>query len=429
MISAWDIVLMVVMLMLSGLFSGIEIAFVSSNKLKIELKNAQGDTAGTILSGFVKHTPRVITTILVGNNLALVIYGIFIAKVLAGVFLYFDIMDPVANPYSSLVLQTVISTLVILIFGEYLPKAIFRLKAEPIMFSIWTTRFLQFFYNLFGPFVVFINGASRFFLKRILRLDYEEEELVFGKEDLNLYLQESLSTTPGAEDAPEIDQEMFTNAMEFNETRVREFMIPRTEIKAIPEDTDLDALIDMFIETGHSKILVYGENLDEIKGFVHSSTLFRKPGNLQEAVQPIITVPESMAANVLLTEFSKNRATMALVVDEFGGTEGIVTVEDLVEEVFGEIEDEHDEPEEDELLAKQIDENTWLFHARHEVDYLNETYELELPEGDYTTLGGLVIQYAESIPEANETVDIDGYRFVVTDAADNKVNIVRVIRR
>ncbi|MEM0996294.1 MAG: hemolysin family protein [Bacteroidota bacterium] len=424
-----DIFLLILMIILSGLFSGIEIAFVSSSRLKIELKNAQGDKTGMILSRFVKRTPRVITTILVGNNLALVLYGIVVARVLNYAFVAGGVIDPLASPYTALVLQTVISTLIILIFGEYLPKALFRLNAEKIMFHTFTARTLLFFYYLFGPFVIFVNQASHFFLKRILRLRYEEEAVSFSKEDLNLYLQETLSASGESEDIPEIDAEMFTNAMEFNEIRVREFMVPRTEIEALPSDCSIDALIDKFIETGHSKILIYGENLDEILGFVHSSALFTRPKQMREVLQPVLHVPESMAGNVLLNEFTKNRSTLALVVDEFGGTAGIVTVEDLVEEVFGEIEDEHDEQQEEEaLLEKQIDANTWLLSARHEVDYLNEQYQIDLPEGEYNTLGGLVIHYAEAIPATNETVSIDDFQLAIVDASDNKVNTVRVHR-
>lgn len=428
-LSVIDIVLLVLMLAFSALFSGIEIAFVSTSKLKIELKNAQGDPVGKRLSYFVKNTPRVITTILVGNNLALVLYGIFIAKLLNYIFVASDLLDPVTSPFSALILQTVISTLVILFFGEYLPKAFFRLKAEQIMFNAVTTRFLQFFYALFGPLVRFINRLSSFLLIRVFRLKYEEEELVFGKEDLNLYVRETVAATTEDSDGPDIDAEMFENAMEFNELKVREFMVPRTELHALPLESSIDELIDMFIDTGHSKIIIYKENLDEVIGFVHSSSLFSKPASVEEAVQPMLTVPETMAAYVLLTEYTKNRKTIALVVDEFGGTAGLVTVEDLVEEVFGEIEDEHDEMEEDELLAKRLNENTWLLSARHDVDDLNEDFNLGLPEGDYTTLGGLIMHFAESIPAENEVVEVENFRFIIVEGTDRKLTTIKVERR
>jgi CBS domain containing-hemolysin-like protein len=221
---------------------------------------------------------------------------------------------------------------------------------------------------------------------------------------------------------------MFTNAMSFNETRVKEFMVPRTELTALSIESSVEELIDCFVEEGHSKVIIYRDSLDEVLGFVHHSALFKRPKKIEDVLQPILMVPETMAANVLLSEFSRKRKSMAVVVDEFGGTEGIVTIEDLVEEVFGEIEDEHDEPEEEELLAKQIEENVWLFSARHEVDDLNEEYNLGLPEGEYNTLGGLIIHHLESIPQVDEVVEVDNLRIVVTDASENKVNIVRVER-
>ncbi len=425
-LNAWDLVWLVVMLALSALFSGIEMAFVSTNRLKIELKSAQGDPVGQQLSFFVKKTPRVITTILVGNNLALVLYGIFIAKVLNYLLITLDVLDPATSPFTALTIQTIVSTLVILFFGEYLPKAFFRLKAEQIMFSKITPSVLRFFYYLFGPFVLAINRLSRFLLLRVFRLKYEEEELVFGKEDLNLYVRETVAAINQDSEGIEIDREMFENAMEFNETKVREFMVPRTELHALQMDCTIDQLIDEFIDTGHSKILIYQENLDMVIGFVHSSSLFQQPKEIGEVLQPIMTVPETMSADVLWTEFTNNRKTIALVVDEFGGTAGLVTIEDLVEEVFGEIEDEYDEPEEEELLAKRIDENTWLLSARHEVDDLNEEYHLGLPEGDYTTLGGLVIALAEDIPDTKAVIEGEGFRFLVVDASDNKIITLQV---
>lgn len=428
MIEAWHIVMLILMLLFSALFSGTEIAFVSINKLKIELKSAQDDKVGNRLSFFIKNTPRIITTILIGNNLALVLYGIYFAKVLNAVFITYGILDPTTSSFSALIIQTLVSTLIILFLGEYLPKAIFRLKADQIMFNNITTRFLQFFYFIFGPLVSLINGLSRFMLLRILRLEYEEEELVFGKEDLNHYIRESAAATGEDPGQLEIDTELFENAMDFNEVKVREFMVPRTEIEAIPLETSLEDLIDIFQDTGHSKILIYGESFDQMLGFVHSTTLFRRPENIQAVIQPLMTVPESMTADVLFAEFTKHRRTIALVVDEFGGTSGLVTVEDMVEEVFGEIEDEHDEPDEDELHAEQVDEKTWIMSARNDVDNVNEAFDLGLPEGDYTTLGGLIIHYAEAIPKEKDEILIGDYNFVILEATATKVDRVKIVR-
>jgi putative hemolysin len=243
-------------------------------------------------------------------------------------------------------------------------------------------------------------------------------------------LQETFSTEAHDEDKPEIDEEMFTNAMTFNEIRVKEFMVPRTELSAIPISASIEELLDYFVSQGHARVIIYQDSLDEVLGFVHHSAMFKRPKMIQEVLQPVLMVPESMAANLLLSEFTKHRKTIAVVVDEFGGTEGIVTVEDLVEVVFGEIEDEHDEPEDDDLLAKQVDENAWLLSARHEVKDLNEEWNLGLPEGDgeYSTLAGLIIHHLGAIPSVNDTVEIPGFKIVITDASDNKLNIVKIER-
>ena len=420
--------LMLGMLFCSAFFSGIEIAFVSANRLKIELKSLSGNWSGRILSHFVKDTPKVITTILVGNNLALVIYGIAIAKLLedwltgslGGVF------DPQASYFQILIFtaQTLISTVLILIFGEYLPKAIFRINANRVVYSF--SYVLGFFYLVFYIPVYLIHALSKFFIRFVLRLPYEEEELVFGKKDLDHFVRESLETSTG--DLEEIDAEMFVNALAFNEIKAKECMIPRTEIDSITVDSSISDLLSMFTETEHSKIIVYRESLDDIVGYVHSSAMFKNPKAIEDAVQSVLVVPETMPANVLLSEFTKNRKSLAIVVDEFGGTEGMVTIEDLVEEVFGEIEDEHDAPEEEELLAKQLEENTWLFSARCEVDEVNKEFNLTLPEGEYNTLSGLVMYVAESIPEINTVLEIDGYSITIMDAEENKVNIVKVHR-
>jgi putative hemolysin len=428
MIDAADIVLIIVMLILSGLFSGIEIAFMTANRLKIELKSAQGDPVGILLSRFVKQTPKVLSTILVGNTVALVLYGIAMGRLSGTVTVAMDWIDPVTEPYLLLAVEASIATLIILYFGEYLPKAVFKLMAEPIMFNRATARLLQFYVWLFRPVVGAVNFCARIILRRILRLQFQDEELVFSKEDLSSYMEQTLNTETHAEDKPEIDAEMFTNAMALNEVRVKEFMVPRTELSALSIHASMDELLDYFDAQGHSRILIYKDNLDEILGFVHHSSLFQRPKAIADVLQPILMVPESMAANLLLTEFTKHRKSMAVVVDESGGTEGLVTVEDLVEVVFGEIEDEHDEPEEEDLLAKKINANTWLFSARHEVEDLNEEWNIGLPEGEgeYSTLAGLIIHHLEAIPGLNDVVEIPGFRIVITDASDNKINIVKV---
>ena len=416
--------LTLLMVLLSAFFSGAEIAFFSANKLKIELKRSQGLTSGIILSRFVKNEALFITSILLGNNLALVLYGIFIAKLLEPAILSLGILSE-NNVFGMLSIQTGVSTIVILIFGEYLPKAVFRLNPDRIITSLPVAVSLRIIYGLFSPFVFFVNQIARFFITKIMRQNYEEQELEFSKRDLDVYLRESLGEGEGAP-VHEIDTVMFTNAMNFNEIKARDSMVPRTEIVAISVNATIEELTEIFVKTEHSKVIVYGQNLDQIVGYVHSSSLFRKPRRIQQIVQPVLMIPEGMAANVLLSEFSKNRKSVAIVVDEFGGTEGLVTMEDLVEEVFGDIEDEHDEPAEDELLVKKLDENTWLFSARHEVDEINKEYEMSLPEGDYKTLAGMVMFFAESIPPENESIDIGRYRVTVNNASDNKINTLTI---
>lgn len=426
-----DIFWIIVGLVFTALFSSMELAFVSANKLKIELKKRQGDPVGIRLSKMVARAPRVITMILIGNCISLVVLGIYFGKVLNPPIM--DLLGIAADahgeptrPMPVLAIQTVISTSIILVVGEYLPKAFARLNPDALLTAY--SRVVVFFYYLLSPFVAVMAGLSSFFLNTLLKVKSEEEEIAFGKRELGIYMQETLQDNKG-ENTTAIDAEMFNNALEFNMVKAREFMIPRTEITALPIDSSTEELMQVFIESGHSKIIVYGDDLDNVQGFVHQSSMFRKPATVSEVVQPLLNIPESMPANVLLTEFTRNRKTVAIVLDEFGGTAGLVTMEDLVEVVFGEIEDEHDEPEEDELLEKELDKNSWLFSSRLEVYYVNREYKLNLPEeGDFTTLAGLVIHHAEDIPGVNESFVIGGYRVTVTDAAENKINTVKIER-
>lgn len=425
--------LVLFLILATGFFSGIEIAFVSANRLKIELKKVQGSRRGRILSRFIKKSPQVLTAINVGNNLALVLYGITIAMLLDPMLVSLFGLEVNADgellnrsdTIRVLLADTVISTLIILIFGEYIPKAIFRLNPDALLDA--SAHILNVFYTLVSPFVIFINALSNFVLKRIFRLKYEEEEIEFGKKDLDLYIQEVLSVNENPV-VREIDAEMFSNALEFNTIRARECMVPRTEMAAISIEENVNDLLDLFIDTEFSRIIVYGDSLDQVLGYVHTLSMFRKPATLQEVLQPVLVVPETMAANTLLSEFSKHRRSVAIVVDEFGGTAGMITFEDLVEEVFGEIDDPHDAPGESDLLLKKVDEHTWLLSARHEIDDLNRELGFDLPYGDYNTLGGLVMHYAETIPRVNQSIEIPGFRITVTEAAENVVKTLRLRR-
>jgi CBS domain containing-hemolysin-like protein len=425
-----DILVIVVMMVLTAFFSATEIAFVSANKLKIELKKRQGDSTAIRVSKLIARGPRVITMILIGNSVALVMLGIYFSRVLDPPIMrlmgWHEVNGIPEHPMGLLAIQTVVSTLIILVLSEYLPKAFARLNPDSFMNRL--SRPINLTYLILSPFVALMAGLSSFFLNTLLKLKSEEEEVVFGKRELGLYLEETLQEGK-SENAPTIDAEMFNKALEFNTVKAREFMVPRTEITALPMDSTMEEVMATFIESGHSKIIVYGRDLDSVAGFVHQSSMFRKPASLREVVQPVLNIPESMPANNLLTEFSRNRKTVAIVIDEFGGTAGLVTMEDLVEVVFGEIEDEHDEPTEEALLEKQIDDKTWLFSSRLEVYYVNREYGLDLPEeGDYTTLSGMVMHHAEDIPAVNETFVIGNHRVTVTDAAENKINTIRVER-
>ena len=418
----WEYFIPALMLVFSAFFSGTEIAFVTANKLKIELKNIQGEPSGRILSKFIKNTHRVITTLLIGNSLALVIWGIYFGNLIRPHVDYF--FEGITNNHVYLLtVEAVISTLIILYIGEYMPKAAFRLNPDRMI--TFFGPILNVFYVVFGPFVVLINGLTHFILKYIFKSPLENEALVFSKTDLDYFIKENLSEGEGAP-LHEIDQEMFSNALEFNKIRARDCMVPRTEIVSVPLDTPIEELKKLFIETELSKIMIFGENLDDVKGYVHSSSLFKKPGKIHEVLQTVLVVPESMPAHMLLQEFTRNRKSVALVIDEFGGTEGLVTGEDLIEQVFGEIEDEHDLPGEEDLMKKQLGPDSWLFSARLEVYEINKEFGMDLPEGDYSTLAGLVIHLAENIPSVNESVMCGFFKITVTDASENRINLVKI---
>ncbi len=417
-----ELFLALLMILFSAFFSGSEIAFLASSKLKIELKSVQGSRRGKILSGFVKNTSRYITAILIGNNLALVIYGLCLPVVLSP-FVSTWLSIPESDRFGMLIPVTAISTLIILIFGEYLPKAIFRINPDRALFAV--AHLMRFFYVVFWPLIWAITSLSTFFLRNVFRVPHQEQEIEFTKGDLAVFVQENLRESD-AQLSQDIDQELFANAMEFNKIKARECMIPRTEIEGISVNAGIQALLDKFIHTEHSRIIVYREDLDEILGYAHSSSMFKNPGRIQDILKPVIMVPESMPANMLLTEFTNQRTAIAVVVDEFGGTEGIVTLEDLVEEVFGEIEDEHDMPEEDELLAKKTGPNTWIFNARVEVDIAKKEHGIPLPEGDYNTLGGLVLFHTEAIPHVNDELLVGNCRITILESSENKVDKVKI---
>ena len=411
--SNWSIIIL--SLSFSAFFSGMEIAFVTANKLKIEL-DKQSTSLNSKLLNYILATPsKYIATMLVGNNISLVIFGVVMAKVLEPF-----IVSITNSTLLILILQTIASTLVVLVVAEFLPKVVFRLNPN---------RWLNFFafplfvFSIFlSPLVKLILVLSNLILKWT-RFKLIEDNQEFLKVDLAEYLDSSSERNKEHND---MEVQIFQNALDFGNVKLRECMVPRTEIISIEINQSINDLLKLFIKTNLSKIIVFEENIDKIIGYVHSSEMYKSPESIKSILRPVPFVPESMHANELLEVFSKQRKGIATIVDEFGGTSGIVTVEDVVEEIFGEIEDEHDA---ETLLEKQVNDSTFLFSARLEVDYVNDKYHLELPlSNEYETLSGLLISYLENIPKKEEKLNIDGYEIIVKKVSDTKIEQVCVIK-
>lgn len=406
-------------LIFSGLFSGVEIAFISANKLQIELQSKQNQLSGRILSSFVKKPGQFIGTTLIGNTIALVLYGIFMATLLepwikSWVFADFD------NQVSILLIQTVISTILVLITAEFIPKSIFLLNPNSLLTGL-SVPFMA-IYIIMYPVVWFIVGLSRFFIIHVLRLEYSEDKPVFKVTDLNSFIQNNLHAS-GEDAKVEVDTKIFDNAVEFKTIKVRECMVPRTDIAAVEIDESIIDLKEVFAESGHSKIIVYRETIDDVIGYCHQLELFKKPKTIEDILTPIIIVPESALANELLVQFIQERKSLALVVDEFGGTSGIVSMEDIIEEIFGEIQDEYDS---DDLIEQKVSDHEYLLSARHEIDYLNDKYNWELPYGEFETLSGLVISLAENIPNKGESVTYGAFTFTVVAKQDHRIDTLKI---
>ena len=403
-------------LIFSAFFSGMEIAFLSANKLKIELDKKEGTISGKILSNFLKQPSRFIGTMLVGNNISLVIYGILMARLLEPVF--FRVTN---SEFIVLMCQTLVSTIIILVSAEFLPKRIFRLA--PNHFLNWLCIPLFIIYHILWIPMILIIGLSEAVLKSILKVNFSENDVTFGRIDLDEYIKEISSD---AERKGEKDSEIqiFQNALEFSKIKVRECMVPRTDIEAIDLEESVEELSKKFIETGLSKVLIYKESIDNIIGYVHSFELFKKPENIKSVLRPISIIPETMLVNEVLETFIKKQKNIAVVVDEFGGTSGMLTIEDVVEEIFGDIEDEHDI---EDTVERSLADNTFEFSARLEIDYLNEKYKLDFPESDnYETLAGFIIDFSETIPEEKEVINIDKWSFEILKVLDNRIDLIKV---
>jgi putative hemolysin len=413
------LIYILITLVFSFFFSGIEIAFVSANKLQIELQGAQGELSGRILAGYIKKPSRFIGTTLIGNTISLVLYGMLMAQLIEPV-LSNHLPAILNNEAGILISQTVISTIIVLFTAEFVPKSIFLINPNA-MLRIFALPFLILSYFLY-PFVFIIVGLSKIVIIHILRLDYSEERPVFGLTDLNNYLK-NMTKVLHADEHIELDKKIFHNALEFKTVRVRECMVPRTEIVAVDITEDIEELKKAFVDSGHSKILIYRDSIDDVIGYCHSLELFKKPKSIEELLSPIIIVPETMLVNELMIQFITEHKSLAVVVDEFGGTSGVVSMEDIIEEIFGEIEDEHDE---DDLVEQQLSPNSWLLSARLEIDYLNEKYGWNLPHGEYETLGGLILSIAEDFPEKGEKIDLEPYQFNVQSKEGNRLITIRM---
>ena len=400
----------------SAFFSGVEIAFISSNKLQLELDKGSEKISSRVISFFSRNESNFITTMLIGNNVSLVIYGIVMAKLLTPYLQYFAL-----NSYSLLFAQTIVSTTIILISAEFLPKSIFKIYANKTL-RIFSLPIFCFFI-LFRPFAWIFMQASKIIIKLFFGQTLTESKQFFNKTDLDEYLHHI--NTNSKQDSSNVEVEMLQNTLELSAKKVRECMIPRTEIIALNINSSIEELKDKFIETKLSKILIYKNNIDSIVGYVHSSDLFRNPRNIRSLLLPIPFVPETMYAMQLLSDFIDGNKGVALVVDEFGGTSGMLTIEDVTEEIVGEIDDEHDI---NLQLVEKINDFEFSILARLDVIAINKDFNLNLPESDeYETIAGLVLHYLENIPKANDVIELDEYKITIKEVDDRSVIKVHLL--
>ncbi len=414
-----DLAAIALALLFSALFSGLEIAFISSDRLQMELQGKQGGLVGGIIRRFQHNPAQFIGTTLIGNTLALVVYGIYMAQILEPVIKNF-LPEALSNEGTILVVQTILSTIVVLITAEFIPKSIFLINPNR-MLTVLAVPMSAVYFILY-PIAFLVVKLSKFIIVNILKRDYSEDKPVYGLTDLNNFIR-NLQTTESEKGAVGVDTKIFHNALEFKTVRLRECMIPRTEISAVDIEDSMETLKNEFISSKHSKILVYKESIDDVAGYVHSSEMFKKPDSLRDILTPITIAPETMLANELMINLITERKSMALVVDEFGGTSGIVTLEDIIEEIFGEIQDEHDE---EDLVEQKIDDYNFILSARHEIDYLNDKYHWGIPEGEYETLGGLILSINEDLPQQDEVVIISHLKFTIVAMEDIRIDSVRL---
>ncbi|MCR6505406.1 MULTISPECIES: hemolysin family protein [Bacteroides] len=411
------VIFLLITMALSAFFSGMEIAFVSVDKLRFEMERKAGVTS-CIISYFLRNPNNFISTMLVGNNIALVIYGILMAQLievnlLAGI---------ISNHFVMVLVQTIISTLIILVTGEFLPKTLFKINPNLMLRVCAIPLFIC--YVILFPISKFASGLSYLFLRVSgMKVNKEASAKAFGKVDLDYFIQSSIEN---AESEEELDAEVkiFQNALDFSNIKIRDCIVPRTEVVAVDLTTTLEELKCLFVESGISKIIVYDGNIDNVVGYIHSSEMFRNPVDWRNNVKEVPIVPETMSAHKLMKLFMQQKKTIAVVVDEFGGTAGIVSLEDLVEEIFGDIEDEHDNTS---YVCKQLGEHEYVLSARLEIEKVNETFGIDLPESDdYLTVGGLILNRYQSFPKLHEVIEVDNYQFKIIKVTATKIELVRL---
>jgi putative hemolysin len=423
--SYWPLIIIILSLVASAFSSGLEIAFITANKLKIELDKKQGVFASNIIGHFINKPKLFIATMLIGNNAALVVYGLYMGDLIENnIALSFPAFSTTVGEFGVVLSQTILSTIIVLVFAEFIPKAIFSINPNrwlnmmAIPLAVW--------YGVLYAFAWVVTGISDLFIRIVVRKEIKDEEVEFGRIDLDHYLEQA---TGNIDQSKAIDHEIqiFQNALDFSNLKARDCLVPRNEIVAIEITDTIDNLKKRFIDTRLSKILVFRENIDHIIGYVHSYELFKKPVHIQHILRPISIIPEPMQAYEILELFIKQKKQVAVVVDEFGGTAGMITMEDIVEEIFGEIEDEHDKEENVEI---QHADGSFDFSARLEIDYLNNKYQLDLPENQeaYDTLSGLILFLRGDIPEEMESISHGNYKFTPIKVSETRIELVKISR-
>ena len=415
-----QITIILISIVFSAFFSGMEIAFVSSNKIYLEIEKKQIGFFSSFLKKITRSPSKFIATMLLGNNIALVVYGLFSGKLILDLFFpYVDSSESLDFIY--IFYQTLLSTFVILITAEFLPKVLFQIYANILLKYLSIPSY--FFYVLLSPVTNILNSISNSVLSKYFKTKEDELRIVFSKDELGDYINEELANDPKIN---EIDSEIqiFQNALEFSNVRAREVMVPRFEIISVDRYGDFSKLKQMFIDNGLSKILIHRENIDHIVGYVSLLDMFNEPKSIKSIIHPIVLIPEPMLINDVLNLLTKKRKSVAVVIDEYGGTSGIITIEDIIEELFGEIEDEHDSLK---FLEKKLDLNSFLFSARLGVDYLNNKYKLQIPQSDqYETLGGFIVHHIQDIPTNGEVLKIYNYKFIIREVTNTKIETLEL---